>query len=321
MPNQAGVPWNEWLLLGVQILTLVVIGVYVWKTWEMAAATRKAAEAAEETLKEAREGRIEEMAPAMLVYFDSTYWGGADIVMENAGRGAAADVSLTFDPPLQTTQPHELDRFFDATQSLIPPGYRIVQTFDTWPTLLESDLPRRYIVTVRYRGVQTGRSYEYKHNLDAEALRYRLIGSKKGVNEIAEELEKWREDTKRQRVRREQIEYTRLFKGPIEGPPPESGLQAVQFMLGYWQLQRELRASPETSPPTLPIISSVRSSILNVFRFLPTSEFTEDQKYSLTQVGIVAFSKEAELIGGTKQWMDKMEERMAAVERAFARSG
>jgi hypothetical protein len=39
-------------LLLVQILTLIAIGIYVWKTWTMAEATRKAALASEKTLKE-----------------------------------------------------------------------------------------------------------------------------------------------------------------------------------------------------------------------------------------------------------------------------
>ncbi len=318
MPNPADVAWDDWLLLGIQIATLAVLLIYVWKTWEMAAATRRAAEAAEQTLKEARESRIEELAPAILVYFDSSPHGGAEIVIENAGRGAAAEVSLTFDPLLQTTQPHDTDRFFDATQSLIPPGYRIAQLFDVWPALLASDLPKSYAVTVRYRGVQTGRTYEHLHHLNAEALRHRLIGRNKGLHEIVEELEEWRKADEQQARQQRQDAYKRLFQAPMDAPLPENAVEAVQFMLGRWRLQRVLREDPGAFVPTLPLVHAIRRDVLTVFRFVPAAELSQESVRALNEVAAAAFSREAELMGGSKVWMDKMEETMALVEEAFS---
>jgi predicted phosphatase len=53
-----------------KILTLISLIIYVWKTWEIASATRKAAEATEATVAEMRAAREQETTPNVIVYFD-----------------------------------------------------------------------------------------------------------------------------------------------------------------------------------------------------------------------------------------------------------
>lgn len=311
--------WDDWLFLAVQLVGVVALVVYVWKTWQMALATTRAAEAAEQTLREAREARIEELAPAILVYFDSSPWGAAEVVIENAGRGAAASVSLVFDPPLQSTQPHETDAFFSATQALMPPGYRIAQMFDTWPTLLSSDMPKKYVVTARYLGVQTGRSYETHHRLDAEALRHRFIGRNKGINEIVEEIEKLRKaagDHWRQ-VGNQQQEL--MFTGPLPAASPTSGQEAVEFLIGYWRLQRVLKDTPGLFLAHRPVVHAIRQMATDVSRFVPAARFTSSQREALRRVAIAAYSRDAEIMGGGAAWWKQIDDAIAALEGTFKR--
>jgi hypothetical protein len=138
-PNPANIFWDDWLLLFVQVATLVVLMVYVWKTWEMAASTSRAAQTSLEAVEESRTARLEALAPRIVIYFDSDKHFSAQVVIYNAGSGTAGDLRLTFDPPLQASQHPELLEFFKTPQSVFPPGYRLAQTFDSWPGYLRSN--------------------------------------------------------------------------------------------------------------------------------------------------------------------------------------
>lgn len=63
MPNPQQIFWDDWALLVIQAATLVALVVYVWKTWEMATATRDAASASARAIEEARQARAEALAP------------------------------------------------------------------------------------------------------------------------------------------------------------------------------------------------------------------------------------------------------------------
>jgi len=54
----------------IQTLSLVALVFYVWKTWQIAAATKEGAEIYEQILKEMRDAREAEVAPYVVVYFD-----------------------------------------------------------------------------------------------------------------------------------------------------------------------------------------------------------------------------------------------------------
>jgi hypothetical protein len=89
-------------LLIIQIPTLIALIVYVIKTWEMATATRKAAEAAQSTLLEMREARDQETAPYVIAYFDvPNDTRSLDLVIKNIGKSMATNVTVSFDPQLK----------------------------------------------------------------------------------------------------------------------------------------------------------------------------------------------------------------------------
>jgi hypothetical protein len=168
--------WDDWLLLVVQIASLVALVIYVIKTWQMASATRIAAEATRDMAQEARDARMGSLAPRIVVYFDSSRNLEAHVVIRNAGVGTAANVRVSFDPPLQSTDAKDpFKAFFDLPQSVMPPGYTITHPFDTWPTYLSSSLPRKYIVTVEYSGLENDRQYKTQHEINVESLRWRVV--------------------------------------------------------------------------------------------------------------------------------------------------
>jgi hypothetical protein len=223
-------------------------------------------------------------------------------------------MSLHFDPPLSTTQPHETDRFFDAVQTLVPPGYRIAQVFDTWPALLESELPKQYAVTVRYRGVQTGQEYEVVHRLDAEALRYRFIGRNKGVNEIAEELERVRKSME-ERLSGVERGITKLGEGAYHVRDARDCREAVQRLTGFWHIQRAIRDAPAASLPFRRTLDTVRADLISLFRVTDWTGLRDDQREALGEAARVVFDRNAEVIGHTKEWraqVDTAVERLAA---------
>ena len=189
--------WPYWVLFTVQVATLLALVLYVWKTWEMAQATRDAAEANREAAKansesvaEAREARVAAQAPRMMLYFDTRSADVAEIVLENAGAGTAADIALTFDPRLRSSSTTwDPAIFFDTPKTLFPPRYRVVQMVDVWSNYISAGLPKRYDVCVTYRGVETGRVYTDTYVLDLSAFEHRSQLRLKGVHEVAKAAE------------------------------------------------------------------------------------------------------------------------------------
>lgn len=191
MLDPASVHWDDWLLLALQVFTLVFLIIYVWKTWEMASATREAAAATADAAQEAHEARMDALAPGVVLYFDPTEIHVAQIVIENVGRGTAYDVRFEFDSPLQCTlgkaDPND---FFRQALPIVPPGYRIIHTFDSWPQYFGAGLPVQYRVRVTYRGAESGGIYEMEHVLDTAPLKHRLEVRRKTMHDLVEQVER-----------------------------------------------------------------------------------------------------------------------------------
>jgi hypothetical protein len=189
--NPITVYWDDWILFAAQILTLIALVVYVWKTWEMASATREAAEASARAVKETAEARLEAMAPRMLIYFGSEEFHWAEVVLENCGHGTAIDLSITFDPPLKASQTEwNANRFFETIKPVFPSRYRMVHSFDVWTSYLASNAPRQYSVRLSYKGKENGRSYEETHILDVAAIEYRSEFDRKSIHDLVQQLDK-----------------------------------------------------------------------------------------------------------------------------------
>jgi hypothetical protein len=82
---------QQTILFFVQIASLVFLVIYVIKAWEMASATRKAAEATEKSVLEMREQRDAEVAPYIVAYLDGqgAINGILYLIIKNTGRTVA----------------------------------------------------------------------------------------------------------------------------------------------------------------------------------------------------------------------------------------
>jgi len=164
---------QQTILFFVQIASLVFLIIYVIKTWEMASATRKAAEATEKSVLEMREQRDAEVAPYIVVYLHSegAILGILSLVIKNTGRTVAKNVKISFDPPLQTRFPDLLKKVLppDGIPS-IPPGYEIKTTLDNFAEYKKSK-PMAFDVTVTYSGGVSNKLREDKYHLDLELFR------------------------------------------------------------------------------------------------------------------------------------------------------
>jgi hypothetical protein len=84
-----------------QILILVILIIYVIKTWRISSATQAAAEVFALSLQVMKETRDQEIAPYVVVYFDSAYEKKIIyLVVKNIGKSTARDVRIQFRPKL-----------------------------------------------------------------------------------------------------------------------------------------------------------------------------------------------------------------------------
>ncbi|MHB8857333.1 MAG: hypothetical protein ACYC6K_12020 [Bellilinea sp.] len=164
---------QQMILFFVQIASLIFLIIYVIKTWEMASATRKAAEATEKSVLEMREQRDTEIAPYIVAYLDGqgTINGKLYLVIKNTGKSVAKNVKVIFDPPLQTKFSDTLNRVLPPNGiPSIPPGYEIKTIIDYFITYKEYG-PMAFDVSVIYSGGISDKLREDKYHLDLEIFR------------------------------------------------------------------------------------------------------------------------------------------------------
>ncbi len=133
------------VVAAVQLLTLIAIIIYVWKTWQLASDTRamsdaarksaeatlKSAELSEKVLKEMEASRDILVAPHVIVYFDNQYEnsGSLFLVVRNVGKGLAENIKLKFTPDLVNHYGSEIGNIFMLKHGIpsLPPGYEIIR--------------------------------------------------------------------------------------------------------------------------------------------------------------------------------------------------
>ena len=147
------------LLFLIQVLTLIALIIYVAKTWEMASATRKAAEATEQSVTEMKETRDQQTRPYVIAYFMVKEGTGLIyLILKNIGQGVARNVRFSFDPPLITSSEtinQMLAKMSFVTEGIqsMPPGYELKTLFDSTVSYLNNEeLPQKYKVRISYYG-------------------------------------------------------------------------------------------------------------------------------------------------------------------------
>jgi hypothetical protein len=162
--------YTQIALIFIQIPTLIALIVYVIKTWQMATATRLAADSAQNTLLEMQATRDQETAPYVVVYFDvPNDTRSLDLVIKNTGKSMATNVNVVFDPPLQLQSPYQ-----DMLTRVLPPGgipsippdYEIRTAIDFFINYKKSGLPMTFSVHVTYQGGIREEKRTASYNLD-----------------------------------------------------------------------------------------------------------------------------------------------------------
>jgi PAS domain-containing protein len=197
------------IVAGVQVVTLIAVIIYVYKTWQlasattdlatitrdMASATSQSAAIAEKTLQEMREMRDQEIAPYVIAYFDSPLGKSLIyLVVKNIGKSVANSVKLDFDPPLQSSLKGidiaNIPFIRDGIGSM-PPGYEIRTLFDGTISYLRSkNVPSNYSLGISYFGgiIPDKRGYELK--LDLNIFKDLSYTTEKGLHNLVQEVEK-----------------------------------------------------------------------------------------------------------------------------------
>ncbi len=186
---------QQTILFFVQILSLIFLIIYVVKTWEMASATRKAAEATEKSVIEMRETRDQETAPFVIAYFDTqTESGLIYLVVKNIGRTVANQVKLTFTPALQSSGPNRrLDEVGFITNGIesMPPNYEMRTLVDSAAAYFgKKELPLKYDVEIRYFGGIESKQRSINQPLDLSANKGTAYIRNKNMDNLVDEIEK-----------------------------------------------------------------------------------------------------------------------------------
>jgi len=194
--NEVLPPNKDWLdasLLATQVLTLFFLIIYVVKTWQMASATRKSAEASEKMIQEMREARDQETAPYVVAYFDIQDPPWIYFIIKNLGRTVAKDVRLEFDPLLRNSRGdliNNLHLFKDGIKSL-PPGYEIRTFFDSGIRYFNvHNLPLKYTVKITYRGGIKDEERVTEQVLDLQPFKGLSYIHKRDFNDLVKNIEK-----------------------------------------------------------------------------------------------------------------------------------
>jgi hypothetical protein len=177
----------------VQLLSLIFLIIYVIKTWEMASATRKSAEATEKSVIELRETRDQESSPYIIVYFDVQIESRVIyLVVKNIGRTIATQVHLQFTPSLQRSDDFpclmELSFIKNGIASM-PPNYEIRTLIDSTPAYFgNNELPLKFHVIITYYGGVIAKQRVVEQTLDLSANKGLMFIRPKNITNLCDEV-------------------------------------------------------------------------------------------------------------------------------------
>jgi hypothetical protein len=169
-------------------------------------------------LRQARELREEEAAPFIVV--DVVPGRAAshllDLVIENVGKTMAKDVTITFDPPIESaTDMHgfELAEWAPIKTGIttLVPGRRLTALFDNSVDRYKSDLPRQYTVTVHCCDSRGRKQPEQRFTMDLAPLYGAMNASLRDMHQLVGEVEKLRKPLETLAKKAGRVE---VFDGP-----------------------------------------------------------------------------------------------------------
>jgi hypothetical protein len=141
--------------------------------------------------REMRDVRKAQERPYVIVDFDVADWL-IDVAAVNIGAGAATDVKFSFKPELIDSDNRNLSQsfwLFKEGAAFLPSGKRIATLFDGANRYFGSGKPLRFQVDISYRDTQ-GDPWATSMTLDLSMYKGRLYVQRKGIEDVAEALEK-----------------------------------------------------------------------------------------------------------------------------------
>lgn len=186
------------VLVIVQIATLIALIVYVWKTWQMASATRKASEAAQNTVNEMKTSREAEYRPYVVAYFELVRHNIILFTVKNNGHSQAREISVIFEPEIKATNGDKIRRILSSSFgdfSLQP--QQLLQTYvDQISRYLNNDqFPSSYKIIVQYKSGDSSQRYEDVYYLDLGVYKGLLVLDDKDIPALVDELRHIKEKT------------------------------------------------------------------------------------------------------------------------------
>lgn len=176
----------------VQIAALIFLIIYVWKTWEMASATKKAAESSRETVEEMKAGREAEYRPYVVAYFELVRNNIVVFTVKNAGKTEAREISITFEPELNVTDRDKIRSILTNSfgRFSLQPQQKLTTYIDQISRYLKGGaFPKSYQVKVVYRHGPSGQQYEESFQLDLGVYEGLLVLDEKDIAALVDKLE------------------------------------------------------------------------------------------------------------------------------------
>ncbi|MFN5117490.1 MAG: hypothetical protein ACK5FE_07040 [Cyanobacteriota bacterium] len=295
-------PAVQWALFGTQVVTLLALIITVWKTWEMAVATQKAANATAATVEEMRKARESASAPHIVVYLASPGSNIAEIIVENFGEGTARDIQLKIEPPLQSSLSKDIGRFFE-TPKWLPPRSRLSHALDVWSTYFASDYPRRYTVKVDYVGVNDGKQYSDEYVLDIDSFRHMAAWGKKDLGDLVKTIDKFVNEYGNQGRRREK-HYGIIEAGFPYSENTNSYNEAIARIRAIHEALEGSKSDGLIHFPTRPLLHGLRLATLSAITHLDKSK-EENANLRLSLVDLFI------LLHNARLWNDMADDELS----------
>jgi hypothetical protein len=166
--------WLDRLNPLIQAATLVAVIVYVWKTSQMARATRDAANASKSSLREMELSREQEVRPYVICYFESVRGTSFfEFVIRNTGRSIAFNVSLKFTPELKYYGSAQMPPLAFKEFTAAPPGFEWRTFMGSFIDLDLNAVPDTFSANVAYSYAwgQGQKADQYVLPFDLKSLR------------------------------------------------------------------------------------------------------------------------------------------------------
>jgi hypothetical protein len=184
--------WLDIILAIVQIFTLIVLVIYVKKTWDMAVSTEDSANVSKLTLQEMKDTRDQENSPYIVAYFEFSEYE-IYLVIENVGKGLANNIKIEFDPELNNSirgiKINEIPLIKEGIGSM-PPNYKIKTFFDGTVKYFNGDFPCKYNATITYYGGINETKRTSKHILDIRSYYKVMFSHETNLKDVVDELKK-----------------------------------------------------------------------------------------------------------------------------------